>query len=159
MNRAEFDSLPVNIRVRILTQVVFDGKQLADIKPEKKPLPPKRDDRISRQGGYQWASESSLESLRFWCARATEGAANGGQWAEKDKQRAKSLSYWILWREWEPYAVWSGERFGKATIAAPPSDKPLVYQYDGPPRSRSNGSASSETSPPAGSDDDDLAFA
>ena len=148
MTREEYERLPPTMQLKVLGQVVLDGKPLADIAVGKRPFPPKFDLRIGRQGGFQWASETDAEGLRFWHKRAVDGAKKGGQWASKDAKKAKDLERWMAWREWEPRTTWRGERFNHAVVAAQPSNKPALHQYE-------QRQQSSDTAP---SDDDEVQY-
>jgi hypothetical protein len=123
-----------------------------------RPRPPKYDDVIYRKEGSQFASETDVEGLRYWQLRFTEGAAKGGQYAEKDQKRANALGHWITYRLVEPNAQWSGLRFGEQVTAAPPSSRPTVYAKqeraagDAPPKRERK----FEDEPPV--DDDDIPF-
>jgi hypothetical protein len=130
MDRDAYEKLPPAMQLRVLSQVVLDGKPLAEIEVGKRPFQPRFDFRIRRQGGYQWASETSTEGLAYWLGKYREGAAKGGQWASKDAKAAKELERWLAWRQWEPRTVWRGERFHVASVAAPPSDKPAIHQFE-----------------------------
>lgn len=130
MNREQFNALPPTMQLKALTEVVLDGRKLEDINYGKRPLPPKYDARIWRRGGYQWASETDTEGLKFWLARARTGAASGGPHAEKDAKRARELERWLAWREWEPRVAWHGQRYDAAVRAAAPSNKPQVHESE-----------------------------
>lgn len=151
MKREDFDRLPPGMQNRVLGRVVFDGEVLSEIDVGKKPFAPRYDMRIYRQGGYQWASETSAEGIRFWLERSRKSAANGGEWAEKDAKRAKDLERWLAWREWEPTAPWTGERDRHPCTAAPPADKPAIHANE--PR-RPNGQAPAADSSASDADDD-----
>lgn len=94
-----------------------------------------------------WASECDVETLSFWMKRYLESAEKGGEYAEKDRKRASSLSFWITWRLCNPTAVWSGERNREQVTASPVSDRPFVYEkeprrddtYEEPPVSSDGG--------------------
>lgn len=162
MTRDEFEALPAAMRVRVLAQVVLDRKQLAEIKVSKQPLPPKFDSKIFRQGGFQWASETSIEGLRFWHKRAKEGATKGGEYAEKDRKNAADLERWIAWREWFPESAWQGERNRAPVTAAPPADKPRVHQHEArrrDPEPTYGDDDSDYSGADFGGDDDDVPYA
>jgi hypothetical protein len=130
MTREEFLALPVTVQVRLLVEVLGVGKQLAGIDAPKPPRSPKYDMRISRKGGYQWASETDLEGLRFWLHRFESNAKEGGQYAEKDGKRAEKLTYWVSWREAYPDAVWTGQRNDDVCTASRPTSKPTVHEWE-----------------------------
>lgn len=139
MDREAFNALPPVMQLKVLARVVFDGERLDEIDVGRRPFPPKFDMRIPRSGGFQWASEMDVESLTWWQKRFRESAAKGGQYAQKDAKRAKEIERWLAWRQWEPRTVWRGERFNVAVVAAQPSNKPAVHQYE--PRQQSSDAA------------------
>lgn len=128
MKREDFIGLPPALALGLIWDS-FPGiaKALSDKLVPVAPRSPKFDGMIFRNGGHQWCSETALEGLRYWYLRYTESAERGGEWAEKDRKRAKQLTYWIEWRLIEPHTQWSGERNHERVTAAPPSDKPTVY--------------------------------
>jgi hypothetical protein len=130
MTRDEFNALPVATQVRLLVEVLKLGDKLAALEVPKVPRSPKFDMRISRKGGYQWASETDLEGLRWWMNRFTTSAADGGQYAEKDQKRADKLAYWVGWREAYPDAVWTGQRNDDVCTASAPAGKPRVHEWE-----------------------------
>jgi len=130
VKREDFERLPLAMQVRVLARVMFDGERLEAINLGRRPFPPRYDMRISRSGGFQWASETDLEGLRFWHKRYRESAQKGGQYAEKDAKRASELERWIAWREWEPETTWHGIRNNEQVAAAPPSSKPVLRDYE-----------------------------
>jgi hypothetical protein len=151
MNREEFLSLPPALALRVLLETLLEvnpeiGNALKRKEVPSVPRSPKYDERVYRRGGFCWASELNLESLRFWHGRYLEGAAKGGEWAEKDQKRASKLEYWIKWREVEPSAAWCGERGREQVMAHAPSGKPVIHE--GKPRG-----AKTENSEPVGEDD------
>lgn len=148
------------MQLQVLARVVFEREALADIDVGKRPLPPKFDARIFRSGGFQWASETSLEGLQFWHGKAVEGAAKGGQWAAKDAKRAKDLERWIAWRRWFPNEQWQGERNNNPVTGASPADKPRVHQYDQQSnRGQQSGRSNQQHQQLPPDDDDDVGFA
>jgi hypothetical protein len=153
MNRAEFLGLPVATQVRLLVEVLKLDKELAMLgEPPRAPRPPKYDCRISRKGGYQWASETDLEGLRWWFNRFTTSAADGGQYAEKDQKRADKLAYWVAWREVAPDARWTGQRNDTVCTAQPPVAKPRVHEWE--PRGQMPLTPKSEAHEDTGADDE-----
>lgn len=90
---------------------------------------PRYDFKIRRKGGYQWASETDLEGLQFWHGLASKPSTNP-QYEAKDKEKAKRLSYWVSWRESDPYSRWKGVRGDSEVVALQPSDKPTVHSWD-----------------------------
>lgn len=128
MNRTEFCALPLPIMLGIL----YDGspkiRELAEAtEAPRRQLPPKFDLRLYRKGGHNWASEVTLESLKWWHTKALESVASGGEYAEKDQKKASNLERWIAWRSWEPEACWQGERNDKAVTARAPSKSPELH--------------------------------
>jgi hypothetical protein len=131
VTRDELAILPPTIQLKVLWSVVLDGAQLASMPALKQPRPPKYDLRISRQGGvYQWASETSLEGLRFWYGAQKKRPSTNPRYAEADKRRLQDFERWINWREWEPYAPWQGERNRAVVTASAPVPKPRTHQYE-----------------------------
>lgn len=159
MTRDEFNKLPAAMQLRVLARVVFEREALADINVGKKPLPPKFDLRIFRQSGFQWASETSLEGICFWHAKAAQGAASGSQWAAKDAKRAKDLERWMAWREWFPSEQWQGERNDNSVTGSPPADRPRVYQLEQRNESNGGGGRNQQSAPPPEEDDGGVGFA
>jgi hypothetical protein len=129
----EFFALPVAAQVRILFDCIDEDtmRNLRAMEKPKLPLPPRYDQVIFRSGGVMYASETDLEGLRFWHKKWTDGAAEGGKYAESDRKRADNLARWITWRSFYPDATWSGERDRSAVVAKPPSAKPTVYPRSG----------------------------
>jgi hypothetical protein len=158
VNRDEFNKLPPAMQLRVLARVVFEREALADINVGRKPLPPQYDLRMYRSGGFQWASETSLEGLCFWCNKAREGAARGGEHASKDAKRVKDLERWINWREWFPGDLWSGMRNDESTVGKPPVDKPDIHAHE-PRNGQRGGGQQRQQQPPPNEDDGDVGFA
>lgn len=147
MTREEFLALPPGLGLKTLLTAIATAapqvmRELQAMELPKVPRSPKYDMRISRKGGYQWASETDLDGLRWWRDRFRSSAADGGQYAEKDEKRADKLEYWVSWREACPDATWTGQRNDDVKTARPPSAKPVVYEWeerrDKPLRSRSD---------------------
>ncbi len=160
MTREEYEILPPAMQLRVLSRVVLDRAVLAEIDVGKKPFKPKFDQRIGRSGGYQWASETNAEGLVFWLNRARDGASKGGKYAAKDAKLAKNLERWLAWRQWEPRTVWRGERFNVEAVAAPPTDKPEVHQYERRDGTSSDASPADDETDYSGSvSDDDVPYA
>jgi len=130
MFRDDFDLLPIGLRVKLLADKLFAEDRFIHDETPRVPLPPKFDQRMRRKDGYQWASETDLASLRYWQGKALEGSERGGQYAEKDAKLAKSLGYWITWREAFPTETWTGERNNAVVTAAPPSGKPRIHPWE-----------------------------
>jgi hypothetical protein len=130
MNRDEFLSLPPKMALRVLIDAIDDDtmRAIEAMEKPKVPPPPKYDFRIYRKDGFMWASETDSEGLRYWHKRYSESALReGNEYAAKDKKNVAEMDRWLAWRECEPSAAWSGERNRERTIAAPPSNKPMVY--------------------------------
>jgi hypothetical protein len=130
VTRDEFNALPVALQVRLLVDVLKLGDKLAGMEAPKVARSPKFDMRISRKGGYQWASETDLDGLRWWFNRFTASAAEGGQYAEKDQKRADKLAYWVSWREAHPDVIWTGQRNDDVCTASAPTAKPRVHEWE-----------------------------
>jgi hypothetical protein len=130
----ELKALPHGLAVKVLLEVLTKSstftQKLAEVEAPKPVRAPKFDARISRKGGYQWASETDLDGLRWWYARFTTSAADGGQYAEKDQKRADKLAYWVAYREAYPDAVWTGQRNDDVCTASAPSGKPRVHEWE-----------------------------
>jgi len=86
--------------------------------------------RISRRGGFVWASECNLESLQFWHGKFS--TSSNPQYEAKDKEKAKKLSYWVKFREADPYSRWKGVRGNEEVVAAQPTDRPAIISWDAP---------------------------
>ncbi len=157
MKREEFNKLPAAMQLRVLARVVFEREALADIDVGRKPLPPQYDLKMYRSGGYQWASETSIDGLEWWCEKARQSAASGGQYAEKDAKRVKDFERWIAWRQWFPSEQWQGKRNDDVVTGAPPADRPRVHQQE--ERSRQGGSRNQQQAPPPDDDDGGVGFA
>lgn len=93
---------------------------------------PRYDSRIKRKGGYQWASETDLEGLQFWYSMKAAGTSKP-EYAEKDREEARKLSYWVKYREADPYSRWKGVRGDGEVVALQPSNKPVVHSWDEKP--------------------------
>lgn len=171
MTKEELFGLPVGLQLRVLFEVLtkMTPKAEATLGAISKPMvprSPKFDMRIYRKGGFQWASETNLESLQFWHKRAEESVAAGGEYAEKNEKQAKQLKYWLDYRTAEPNAPWSGERDRENVTSAAPSGKPRVHESNGP-RGRpkpddegpSGGGGYSDQDYGSGGEDDSIQFA
>jgi hypothetical protein len=135
MTRDELLALPPTLALKVLVSAMVLvspelGKVLAATELPKVPRMPKYDMRISRKGGYQWASETDLEGLRFWFKRYTDNVNEGGRYAEKDGKRAEKLCYWLDWREACPDTIWTGQRNDDVVTAVAPSGKPAVHEWE-----------------------------
>lgn len=154
MTRDEFAGLPLSIALGLLWDHAIVVDALEQVPAPQLPRPPKYDQPIYRKGGFQWASETDLESLVYWQERYFENAGSGGQYAEKDAKRAKSLGFWVTWRKAFPTAAWSGERNRVHVVAALPSRTPTLHQRE------AREAAPSQESKPSFDDEgsDDLPF-
>lgn len=115
---------------------------------------PRYDFKIARKGGYMWASEADLESLRYWYTRFS--TSSDARWAERDKERARKLEYWVRFREADPYSRWKGTRGNYEVVANQPTNKPTIFPWDGP---TSTPSALPEQNPGDGNEaPDDILF-
>lgn len=91
---------------------------------------PKYDFKIPRKGGFMWASETNLESLQYWFDKFS--VSSNPQYEAKDQDRAKKLSYWVKFREADPYSRWKGTRGNAEVVAAQPTDRPAIVPWDAP---------------------------
>lgn len=153
MTRDEFTSLPLAVFLGLFWDKNSGLREVMERTPKPQlPRPPKYDRRIYRKGGYQWASESALESLCYWHGKYAQSAGQGGEYAERDAKNAKELAFWIAWRRIEPNTVWSGKRNDEQVTADAPRDKPFVYERE-PRNDTPVGSAAGRPAPTF--DDDD----
>lgn len=168
MTREELLSLPAGLALKLLTGFLADqglDAYLASVEKPRVPRAPKWDQKIARKEGYQWTSETDLESLRYWCGKYRSGADAGTEWSERDRKNADKLSYWIAYREVFPSEPWAGERNNAVVTAAPPNRKPTVHPWG--PRSggayaQSAATAAAEYHGPAAAEDEymgDIPFA
>ena len=160
MNRAEFTGLPVALALGLLWDALeTEGRAWLEAQEAPKPArPPKFDQILYRKEGIMWASECDAEGLRWWHKRAAESAESGSQYAEKDAKLAKSLGFWIAYREQNPTAIWSGERNREQVTAKAPQSKPEVYPRDGQRAAPAAPSSSGGYSDADYGSDDDLPF-
>ena len=127
MTREEFSSLPVGVALGILYDI--NAPALVRVLPPETARPPKYDQKIRRKGGYQWASETDTEGIKFWLGRAAAGAEDP-KYGDKNVKQAKALKYWLVWREQNPNAVWSGERNKQYVTAAAPLERPMIHEWE-----------------------------
>jgi hypothetical protein len=130
----------------------LNSSQLAQTEKPKAARSPKYDHRIGRSGGYQWASETDAESLKFWGDKAAAGV-NDEKYGEKNAKNAKALSYWLQWRTENPTAIWTGERNNEQVTACAPSRKPELHEWS----HRTRSSSETET-PEEFTGDNDIPF-
>ena len=146
MNRDEFTALPLSTALGLLWDVLPEGARAAleDLPTIQPARSPKYDRVIFVRDGLCWASECAAKELQYHYDRAQKGALNpDSKWAEKDGKQAAALRRWLEWRRIEPLTVWSGERNDKRVTAAPPSDRPTVYDKS----TRGGGSAPASDDP------------
>lgn len=141
MDREQFNKLPLSMQVARIVDALPPDMLARVLQGEapKVPRSPKYDYKLWRKGGYCWASEMNLDSLRYWHKKAAESAVSGGQYADKDAKKAKQLDYWIAWREVEPDARWRGERDHDVVTAAAPSRDPEIHSRDATPSADPSG--------------------
>jgi hypothetical protein len=78
-----------------------------------------------------WASETDLEGLQYWYTRFANPTGDP-KWADRDKERARKLQYWVQYREADPYSRWKGVRGNGECVANQPTNKPTIFPWDGP---------------------------
>lgn len=156
MNRDEFSSLSLNQALGILYDIV--GAKIQPLEAPAIARSPKFDGRISRKDRkFIWMSECNLETLKFYHKRAVESAAKPGQYQESNAKDARSLGYWVGYRQSEPNSVWSGERQKRPTTAFPPSRNPTEHAWEAKGGGGSAGSAAPAVDYGSG-DDSDIPF-
>ena len=101
MTEVEFTALPVGLALALVYRSQSTRTPLKDMPAPRPVLPPKYDQRIRRKGGFQWASETDLDGLRFWERKADEGV-NDPEWGTKNARESKALDFWIHWRAENP---------------------------------------------------------
>jgi hypothetical protein len=163
LDKQTFRTLPPAIALGLVWDLI--GGKLQTIEAPKVPFPPKFDSRVSKKGGYHFASELDLGSLRYFQKRAADSAADGGEYAERNLKDSESLGYWVRYRECFPDAIWSGERNKQKVTAAPPSRDPGLHQWEAKPGAparsgTSSGGYGTETAKSGGygDDTDDIPF-
>ena len=133
MTELEFFALPPHIALRVLVDCL-DEATMDALKAAPKRDPPKRpfyDGQIYRKGGFQWASETDMEGLKYWLQRARIAAVReGNEYAAADAKRAANLEKWVAWREWFPDAAWTGTRGDVHVTAEVPSGYPEIHQKE-----------------------------
>jgi len=128
MTKEEICALPAATAIGLLYECVVNGRELESMEAPRPPQSPKFDHRIRRKDGCQWASETDLEGLRFWHNRAIQ--PGDPKWADKNEKEARSLLFFIKWREANPNALWQGERNHEQFTAKPASSKPTVHSWE-----------------------------
>lgn len=134
MTLAELLALPPVLAIKVIYDCL-DDETVAAItakEPIKAPQQPRFDFALWGSNGNTYASECTLKQLDWHIDRAKKSVEGGGQYAERDKKRLEKLAEWRRWRGCNPTAIWVGKRGDdEAVVAAPPSDRPKVYQRAG----------------------------
>ncbi len=133
MNRDEFTQLPLAVALGMLWDT--DRELSAALSLVAAPTPalsPKYDRRLYRSGGYQWASETALDSLKWYYERAVKSAKDGGQYAENNAKEEKALKYWLDFRMQEPTVMARTTRGDTQVLAEAPSRDPQIHAKDAP---------------------------
>ncbi len=153
MNRDEFTQLPLAVALGLIWDYggpsMIDG--LAAAKTPEVALSPKYDRRLYRSGGYQWASETALDSLKWYYERAVKSAKDGGQYAENNAKEEKALKYWLDFRTQDPTSAVRTTRGDDLVKAEAPSRDPQIHAKDAPKQQ-------TIASRPTSTDLDDLDF-
>ena len=134
MTLAELLALPPVLAIKVIYDCLDEATvaAIAAKDPIKAPQSPRFDFALYGNGGVSFASECTLKQLDWHIDRAKKSVADGGKWAEKDAKRLEKLAEWRKWRGCNPGLIWVGKRGdAEATVAAPPSDRPRVYQSSG----------------------------
>ncbi len=150
MNRDEFTQLPLAVALGMLWDT--DRELSAALSLVAAPTPalsPKYDRRLYRSGGYQWASETALDSLKWYYERAVKSAKDGGQYAENNAKEEKALKYWLDFRTQDPTSAVRTTRGDDSVKAEAPSRDPQIHAKDAPRQ---------QASLPANVSEDDLNF-
>lgn len=154
MNREEFARLPLSQALGVLYDANVKGYSLESIVAPEPPRParmPQYDQRMSTRGGYCWASECDMSQLQYYLSRALKPSTDP-KYTIKNERDAKAIAYFIAWREQNPNAIWTGERYGLGVVdAASPSSRPRVTEWE--PRAEEPKSEPLRSNYP--SDDDD----
>ncbi len=134
MNRDEFTQLPLAVALGLIWDVTPATNRETIIATEapKPALSPKYDRRLYRSGGYQWASETALDSLKWYYERAVKSAKEGGQYAENNAKEEKALKYWLDFRMQEPTVMARTTRGDTQVLAEAPSRDPQIHAKDAP---------------------------
>lgn len=154
MTREEFSSLPLSIALGLIYDVL--KSRLEGVPKPKLPLPPKYDGRIGRQGGFNWLSEMSLESLVWWHKEKLKGAERNDQHTARNKKTAENISKWIAWRRVFPTEQWMGIRGEEKAVAEFPSKKPELNKWDDRKTPDAPAGRNGSQQPRQASDDDDF---
>ncbi len=163
MTRDEFAALPPAIALGLIWDVASD--RLKRMPCPRVPGPPKYDGRLKRGTGFVWFSELDLDSLEYWWAKNRDGAAAGGEWAERNGKTAATLEKWVAWRRLYPYEQWRGIRGEERAIARMPEREPVVNAWDEKPggtgkkqQKQQSGAQRGRQPPPAEEDDNGYGF-
>jgi len=134
MTRDELLALPPVLAIKVIYDCLDEEtiKAITAKEPIKAPQQPRFDFALYSSGGNSFASECTLKQLDWHIDRAKKSVAEGGQWAEKDAKKLEKLTEWRRWRGCNPTVIWVGKRGDEeSVVAAPPSDRPRVYQRAG----------------------------
>jgi hypothetical protein len=135
MNREEFARLPLSQALGVLYDANVKGYSLESIvapEPPRAAMMPKYDTRCRTKGGTVYASECDLGQLQYYFDRASRGT--DPKYAEKNAKEAKALGFFLAWREQNPMALWSGERYQQGVVtAAAPTARPRVTEWEPKP--------------------------
>jgi hypothetical protein len=130
MEKSEFTRLPSTVVLGILYDILHEELELTPV-PElpRAAMMPKYDTRCRTKGGTVYASECDLGQLQYYFDRASRGT--DPKYAEKNAKEAKALGFFIAWREQNPMALWSGERYMQGVVtAAAPTARPRVTEWE-----------------------------
>ncbi len=131
MNRDEFTQLPLAVALGIMWETNPAMRdELHKLEAPKPALSPKYDRRLYRSGGYQWASETALDSLKWYYERAVKSAKDGGQYAENNAKEEKALKYWLDFRMQDPTSAVRTTRGDDLVKAEAPSRDPQIHAKD-----------------------------
>lgn len=167
MIKDEFVKLPLGLALGAIWDALNGDQKLATAPTPRIQPPPKYDTAIYRREGVQWASECSVDELRFWHGKKM--TSSNPEYAEKDQKIAKQLDFWIAYRIADPNSPWTGERNRQTVTARAPSGRPTVYPRDerGPSRAAPKQKSSFDddfpssyggSGPTGGGDDSDIPF-
>jgi hypothetical protein len=159
LTREQFIALPTNEQLWEVYQELTTERETPRAAAPAGPTnakAPKYDGQLSRKGGMAvWMSEMLLEDLRYWMDR--NAADTTGQYAEKNQKQAKTLSYWVAYREVAPLERWTGLRNDDVVTGAVPTRDPEQHPW----AKRGERSATPASSGPAfggASEFDDVPF-
>jgi hypothetical protein len=140
MNKLQFCSLPLAQALDCIWEASVKGFPLDQISAPEAPRPamsPKYDSRMKTRGGYVYCSECDLSQLRYYLDRCSK--VGDPKYSAKNEKDAKALGYFVAWREANPDAIWTGERYQQGQVRAlAPSSRPKVTDWnDSGPAARS----------------------